>query len=74
MSGYLDHHGFRRGAPEASRTEGPPCSECGRPMLAGQKGRHGVCSPKMGCCDARSDLVRNPTEHKAQHAEMAVGL
>tara|TARA_R110000782_G_scaffold72403_1_gene144991 strand:- start:430 stop:561 length:132 start_codon:yes stop_codon:yes gene_type:complete len=43
-------------------------------MLAGQKGRHGVCSPKMGCCDARSDLVRNPTEHKAQHAEMAVGL
>ena len=69
MPGYLEHHGFRRGAPERSRTEGPPCQECGRPMLAGQKKRHGVCSPKLSCCDAHVDLV-DLKPHMAQHAEV----
>ena len=43
MSSYLDHHGFRRGKPQASRTEGPPCSECGKAMLVGQRGKHSAC-------------------------------
>ena len=45
MSGYLDYHGFRRGKPERSRTEGPPCSECGQPMVVGQRGKHFMCDP-----------------------------
>ena len=38
-------------------------------MLAGQKKRHGVCSPKLSCCDAHVDLV-DLKPHMAQHAEV----
>jgi len=69
MTGYLEHHGFRRAAPEKSRTEGPPCRECGRPMLGGQKVRHGVCSPLLDCCGAHVDLVHDLTRHAGDHAE-----
>lgn len=71
MPDYLSHHGFRRGAPEKSRTSGPPCEVCGLPMLAGQKARHGVCSPKLSCCGSHQDLVGDIDEHHRQHAEAA---
>lgn len=45
MTGYDDHHSIRRGPPEPSRTEGPPCNVCGRPMLGRQKNRHHLCDP-----------------------------
>jgi len=32
------------------RTEGPPCDECGRPMLLGQRNRHHTCGPKCPTC------------------------
>ena len=70
MPDYLSHHGFRRGAPEPSRTTGRPCEVCGLPMLAGQTRRHGVCSPKLSCCGAFEDLVGDPAEHARQHAEI----
>lgn len=66
MTGYLDHHGFRRGAPEPSRTEGPPCEVCGEMMLGGQRRRHGVCSPRLSCCGAHVDLV-DVDDHAKQH-------
>lgn len=43
MADYLEHHGFRRGAPEKPRVQGPPCQACGEMMLAGQRGRHHLC-------------------------------
>lgn len=70
MPDYLSHHGFRRGAPEPSRTSGPPCEVCGRPMLGGQRRRHGICSPKLSCCGAFEDLVPDIVEHRRQHAEI----
>lgn len=69
MADYYKHHGFRRGAPEQPRTQGPPCNVCGMPMLGGQKKRHGVCSPKLPCCDAHEDLVGDLREHAKQHRE-----
>ena len=69
MTGYLDHHGFRRGAPEQPRTVGRPCCECGLPMLAGQRRRHGVCSQVLDCCGAHVDLVRDLAAHAKDHRE-----
>lgn len=43
MADYLDHHGFRRGAPEKARTAGDSCRECDEPMLAGQTRVHHLC-------------------------------
>jgi hypothetical protein len=72
VSGYLEHHGFRKGAPEPSRVQGPPCAECGRPMLGGQRKRHGVCSPRLRCCGAHEDLVPDLMKHAADHADAAM--
>lgn len=46
------------------------CEACGRPMLGGQLKRHGVCSPRLGCCGAYTDLVRDLDKHAADHVEM----
>ena len=47
-----------------------PCGECGRPMLGGQRHGHGVCSPRLPCCGAYTDLVPDLDKHAAAHAEM----
>lgn len=46
------------------------CEVCGRPMLGGQRKRHGVCSSRLECCGAYTDLVRDIDKHAADHAEM----
>lgn len=69
MPDYLSHHGYRRGAPEDDRTSGPPCEVCGGPMLAGQRRRHAVCSPRLECCDTHEDLVPDLVEHRLDHVE-----
>ena len=48
----------------------PRCAVCGLPMICGQKDRHGVCSPKLTCCGAYSDLVPDLVKHAKQHAEL----
>lgn len=50
--------------------DGPPCNVCGRPMIVGQKLRHGVCSPPLACCGWPEDLVGDRAKHAAQHAEV----
>lgn len=49
---------------------GPACSVCGRPMVVWQKGRHGVCSPRLECCGAYTDLVADLAAHAKAHQEM----
>lgn len=56
---------------DGSGATGPPCEVCGRPMVARQKHRHGVCSPLMECCGAYSDLVADKAAHAKAHREMA---
>lgn len=51
----------------------PRCSVCGLPMVAGQRERHGVCSPPMPCCGAYSDLVPDLKLHAKQHAQVNSG-
>ena len=72
MADDLSHHGFRRGAPEQPRVQGPPCPECGRPMLGGQKRRHVTCSPVLDCCGHHADGIPDIAKHMAAHAEVAM--
>lgn len=48
--------------------DGPPCSVCSGPMIAGQKDRHGVCSPPLPCCGWPEDMVGDVKVHIAAHA------
>ena len=56
----------------APADRGRPCQVCGKPMLAGQRNRHGVCSPRLECCGAYTDLVPGLDKHAKAHAEMDV--
>lgn len=47
----------------ATRREVPLCEVCNRPMLVGQRRRHGVCSPPLDCCGSPVDLVGDPAKH-----------
>lgn len=49
---------------------GPPCGECGEPMILGQKVRHAVCSPPTECCGWPIDLIADMPKHMKQHAEL----
>jgi hypothetical protein len=53
----------------AATADAPRCEVCGRPMVAGQRKRHGICSPPMACCGAPEDLVRDKALHAKQHTE-----
>lgn len=48
----------------------PRCEVCGDPMVAGQKRRHGVCSPRLECCGAYTDLVGPLDVHAKAHREL----
>jgi hypothetical protein len=47
----------------------PRCEVCGGPMVCGQTGRHGACSPPAPCCGYPVDLIRDPKDHAKQHAD-----
>lgn len=49
------------------RGSGPPCQECGHPMVAGQRVRHYTCSPPVACCGLPSDLIPDLARHQADH-------
>lgn len=49
----------------------PSCEVCGGPMLGGQRRRHGVCSPRLDCCGAYTDLVGDMAKHVKAHQEIA---
>lgn len=69
-----DLHYGRRGGGWSESTgivDGPACEACGKPMLGGQRKRHGVCSPQLECCGAYADLVPDHAKHAKDHADMA---
>ena len=43
-------------------------------MLAGQKGRHGTCSPRLDCCGAHVDLVGDLAKHADGHRKVLADL
>ena len=43
------------------------CEVCRRPMLAGQRSRHYVCSPPLPCCGVPADLA--PDDHEDSHLD-----
>lgn len=46
--------------------DAPRCEVCREPMVAGQRRRHGVCSPRLECCGAYEDLL-GPDVTVAKH-------